>query len=43
MKKKKKNHAKFKNENNNLNYIIISIDLWRKKNGHRFIIYVRER
>ena len=40
---KSKIHAKFKNENNNSNYIIITIDLWRKKNSHGFIINSRER
>ena len=40
---KNKIHAKFKNENNNSNYIIITIDLWRKKNSHGFIINSRER
>ena len=40
---KSKIHAKFKNENKNSNYIIISIDLWRKKNSHGFTINSRER
>ena len=40
---KNKIDAKFKNENKNSNYIIISIDLWRKKDSHSFIINVRGR